>query len=75
MRSERRAFDFSYESSIESNFVSLPFSECQCNEEGSSSGICDVVTGQCPCKNDLITGVKCDGSIPGHFDFPDPKRK
>ena len=50
-------------------------SECQCNEEGSSSGICDIETGQCPCKSDLITGLKCDESIPGHYDFPDPKRK
>ena len=55
--------------------LNLAFSECQCNEEGSSSQICDVVTGQCPCKSDLITGVKCDESVPGHYDFPDPKRK
>merc|ERR1712223_189772 len=47
--------------------------ECQCNEEGSSSGICDIEAGQCPCKSDLITGLKCDESIPGHYDFPDPK--
>ena len=51
------------------------FSECNCNDEGSSSFICDVATGQCPCKSDLITGEQCDHSTPGFFNFPDPERK
>lgn len=47
--------------------------ECNCNEQGSESFVCDVETGKCPCKSDLITGDKCDHSVPGYYDFPDPK--
>ena len=47
--------------------------ECNCNDDGSSSFICDVTSGQCPCKNDQITGLLCDRSIPGFFNFPDPE--
>ena len=57
------------------NFFLIYFNlvECNCNEEGSSSFICNVETGQCPCKNDLITGKNCDESIPGYYGFPEPQ--
>ena len=46
---------------------------CDCNAEGSESLQCDN-HGQCTCKPN-ITGDKCDQSVPGYYNFPDPKGK
>ena len=51
------------------------FPACECNEEGSLNNDCDHIDGQCACKDDNITGRKCDQTPPGYYDFPDPKRK
>ena len=51
------------------------FTACECNEEGSLNNDCDHIDGQCACKDDNITGRKCDQTPPGYYDFPDPKRK
>ena len=48
-------------------------SECNCNEEGSKTFICDKDTGKCTCNSNLITGDKCDKSIDGYFGFPAPQ--
>ena len=44
---------------------------CECNAEGSESLQCDD-HGKCPCKPN-IAGDKCDKSVPGYFEFPNPK--
>ena len=53
-----------------------------CDEDGSSNHtICDVKTGQCPCKTKLvggsavklIEGLKCDYCKEGHWKFPECK--
>ena len=55
--------------------IILYFLECQCNDQGSTTFICDVATGKCTCKTDLITGDHCDKSVPGYYNFPDPQGK
>ena len=49
------------------------FIECKCNLEGSTTFICDWETGICDCKSENIIGNKCDQSIPGWWDFPNPQ--
>ena len=47
---------------------------CLCNNEGSlNNTICDVKTGQCSCKNDLIAGQQCDRCTDGYYNFPQCK--
>ncbi|XP_055465169.1 usherin [Psammomys obesus] len=42
---------------------------CLCHPAGALNGTCDVVTGQCFCKQ-FVTGSKCDTCVPGssHLD-------
>ena len=44
-------------------YIEFPISplECQCNLTGTvnGSGVCDKVSGQCPCK-ELLTGRTCN---------------
>ena len=49
--------------------------ECNCNEFGSTTFICDQMSGQCDCKSDLIVGTQCDSSKDGFFNFPNPEGK
>ncbi|VDM31174.1 unnamed protein product [Hydatigera taeniaeformis] len=48
--------------------------DCNCSEIGSidASGDCDLVTGQCPCRNGF-SGRACDKCAPGHYGYPDCK--
>ena len=47
---------------------------CLCNNEGSlNNTICDVKTGQCRCKNDLISGQQCNRCVEGYYNFPQCK--
>ena len=41
---------------------------CRCNTTGTvaSSGVCDMVTGQCPCKPNVV-GMDCSSCAPGHY--------
>lgn len=41
---------------------------CRCNTTGTvaSSGVCNVVTGQCPCKPNVV-GLDCSSCAPGHY--------
>ena len=41
--------------------------------EGSNSTTCDIKTGQCPCKDEMIEGMKCDKCKEGCYGFPDCK--
>ena len=47
-------------------------SACECNADGSEDNQCHMEHGKCTCKPN-ITGDKCDESVPGYFDFPNPK--
>ena len=55
-------------------YIMSQISECFCNNDGSRSFICDVQSGNCTCKSDLISGVLCDRSKHGYYNFPNPKR-
>ena len=48
------------------NFGSLA---CGCNTIGSKSTVCDKMSGQCTCK-DNIEGLTCGSCIDGRFGFP-----
>ena len=61
----------SFNPKIVSNCKYNFFKECNCNEDGSSSFVCDKATGQCTC-NELVTGETCDKCQDGYFDFPNP---
>ena len=59
-------------------FITIPsyfMKECNCNELGSTTFICDQMSGQCDCKSDLIVGTQCDSSKDGFFNFPNPEGK
>lgn len=43
--------------------------ECDCDPNGSSSGMCEVETGDCPC-NEGVGGERCDFCLSGFFQFP-----
>ena len=46
------------------------FLECQCDERGSASQVCDKVDGTCPiCVNDKVTGPLCNKCIDGYWNF------
>ena len=42
---------------------------CECSPGGSTSSVCDKLTGQCACR-DRIHGRRCDGLQPGFY-IPD----
>ena len=42
--------------------------ECQCDNTGSKSSLCDKYTGQCPCKKN-VAGRKCNMCAPGFYGF------
>lgn len=42
---------------------------CDCNPIGSNSSECDRLTGQCPCKNTNIVGIKCDKCRENYHDI------
>ncbi|KAJ3601988.1 hypothetical protein NHX12_029749 [Muraenolepis orangiensis] len=44
----------------------LGCSECSCPSDGSSSSLCDPVTGQCPCRAHFH-GLTCDGCTVGRW--------
>ena len=39
---------------------------CNCDPVGSTSQLCHIVTGQCPCKPN-ITGLMCNSPAPGNY--------
>ncbi|CAF89550.1 unnamed protein product [Tetraodon nigroviridis] len=41
---------------------------CRCDPQGSSSSVCDVRGGQCPCRANVI-GRRCDQCAPGTWGF------
>ncbi|XP_053321438.1 laminin subunit beta-4 [Spea bombifrons] len=43
--------------------------KCGCNSKGSTSPLCDQVTGQCACRSE-IQGRRCDSCLPGYYGFP-----
>ncbi|MED6279319.1 hypothetical protein CHARACLAT_033234 [Characodon lateralis] len=47
---------------------SVPVHRCNCNPIGSTSGECDIVTGQCEC-HPGITGLHCDRCEINFFGF------
>ena len=47
---------------------------CDCNEEGSTSLICDKETGQCPCKAN-VTNQQCEVCESEYKGHPDCIRK
>ena len=44
---------------------------CGCNNQGSVNTSCNAVSGQCFCKNNMITGRTCNGCLAGHYGFPE----
>lgn len=42
---------------------------CDCNLNGSNSTECNRLTGQCPCKNSNIVGLKCDRCKENYYDL------
>ena len=46
---------------------------CDCDMEGSETSSCDILTGQCNCKNETITGRQCNKCKEGYYGFPDCK--
>ena len=49
------------------------FSECNCDPDGARDNFCDILTGNCLCKND-ITGRACDQCDRGMWNFPNCQR-
>lgn len=48
-------------------FCRTPPSACECDSSGSDSGgLCDEVSGQCRCKEN-VEGQRCDRCKPGFF--------
>lgn len=41
---------------------------CECSAEGSRSSECDVLSGQCVCKEN-VEGRRCDRCKPGFFNM------
>ena len=41
---------------------------CNCSSVGSVNTSCDVITGQCPCKLNVV-GLKCDTCLDGTFNL------
>ena len=56
------------------NNLKLSLTACNCNEEGSTSLICDKETGQCPCKAN-ITNRQCEVCESGYKGHPTCIRK
>ena len=48
--------------------------ECTCNMDGSVDNVCDVTTGECTCKDNII-GELCDEVADGWWNFPTPEGK
>lgn len=46
----------------------LLYPACQCDPQGSLSGECDEVGGQCRCKPNVM-GRRCDQCAPGTYGF------
>ena len=46
--------------------------ECTCNMDGSVDNVCDVTTGECNCKPNII-GELCDEVEDGWWNFPTPE--
>jgi len=49
--------------------ANTPCRDCQCDNAGSTSNVCNDADGQCKCKNNVV-GLKCDECRPGFFNFP-----
>ena len=60
------------------NFVSILilrpicFLECNCHPQGSANNTCNNQTGECFCKNEYVTGDKCDECVEGIFNCLSP---
>ena len=52
-------------------FEIIPFSACNCNEDGSVDQNCNA-RGKCTCKENVI-GDKCDQIVEAFYDITDPK--
>ena len=51
-------------------FYDYPYCKpCECSDEGSTSKICDTLTGQCYCKPN-IDHRQCDSCMIGYNNFP-----
>lgn len=50
------------------SLVCCLYPACQCDPQGSLSGECDKVGGQCRCKPNVI-GRRCDQCAPGTYGF------
>ena len=59
---------------IKSGYFGFPYcttdTECGCNIDGSSSASCNLTTGVCTCKANII-GNKCTECESGYYGFPD----
>lgn len=49
-------------------YLCLLYPACQCDPQGSLSGECDKVGGQCRCKPNVM-GRRCDQCAPGTYGF------
>ena len=49
--------------------------ECNCHPQGSANNTCNNQTGECFCKNEYVTGDKCDECVEGTFNCLSPKGK
>jgi hypothetical protein len=48
--------------------VELGCPHCKCDPSGSTSEICDSLTGQCPCRPG-VGGIHCDHCSADHYGF------
>ena len=44
--------------------------ECKCNPEGATDNYCNVITGNCNCKNPNIEGKDCEKCKIKTYDYP-----
>lgn len=48
---------------------SLLYLACHCHPQGSKNTVCDQITGECPCQEE-VAGRSCDRCLTGYFGFP-----
>lgn len=55
---------------LTNSFFSSPFSDCNCDLQGTLSEICDKIQGKCLCKEGY-GGPRCDQCIKGYYNYPE----